>query len=676
MLGPDPESAEGPMRETAIRVLRVWGDALEASTRPLESFSVLPIVLAVACAACGGAPRASGSPGVGSMIVLGFDGLDYDLTTRMIAQGRLPNFARLARTGGLTPLATSVPPQSPVAWSSFIAGSDAGDHGIFDFMHRNPATLTPYLSTTRTEPPGPTIPIGRYQWPLRSGRVTLLREGRAFWEALEERGVPSTIVRMPANFPPSGSAHAELSGMGTPDLLGTYGTFAFYTSNPRAVPGPVPGGTIHRVAPVDGVVQASLTGPDDPFRRSRERSSVPFDLHVDTHTELVRLSMGDEERVLKAGEWTDWVPVSFPLSLMQHLRGMCRFYLKQVVPHLELYVTPTNIDPLTPALPISSPASFATDLAHATGRFYTQGMPEDTKGLAAGVLNVDEFLQQARFSAGEVRKQYRHLLARFQGGFLFYYVGHVDQVSHVMWRVMDPEHPAYARERDEPYRGVIEELYADLDRMVGETLEAMPRGATLVVMSDHGFASWRRSFHLNSWLEQNGYLARTRRTDWSGTLLADVDWTRTRAYGLGLNALYVNLKGREHYGVVPEDARPSLVKELASRLLAVVDPKTGQRAITKVYEREVLWSRARRPERAPDLVIGYAKGTRVSNQSAIGEIPAEVFADNLDAWSGDHCMDHEAVPGVLLSSRPLRRRASTLRELAGSLLAEYGIEWN
>ena len=162
--------------------------------------------------------------------------------------------------------------------------------------------------------------------------------------------------------------------------------------------------------------------------------------------------MGDEERVLKAGEWTDWVPVSFPLSLMQHLRGMCRFYLKQVVPHLELYVTPTNIDPLTPALPIPSPASFATD-GHATGRFYTQGMPEDTKGLAAGVLDVYEFLQQARFLAGEVRKQYRHLLARFQGGFLFYYVGHVDQVSHVMWRVMDPEHPAYARQLDEPDPG-------------------------------------------------------------------------------------------------------------------------------------------------------------------------------------------------------------------------------
>jgi predicted AlkP superfamily phosphohydrolase/phosphomutase len=346
-----------------------------------------------------------------------------------------------------------------------------------------------------------------------------------------------------------------------------------------------------------------------------------------------------------------------------------------VGPHLELYVTPTNIDPLAPALPISVPASFAADLAAATGRFYTQGMPEDTKGLAAGVLTVDEFLEQARLSAAEVRRQYRHLLRRFQAGFLFYYVGHVDQVSHVMWRTMDPEHPAYDRGRDERYRHVIEDLYVDLDGMVGETLEARPED-TLVVMSDHGFASWRRSFHLNSWLEQNGYLARRRGSDRRGTLLEDVDWSRTRAYGLGLNALYINVKGREQQGVVAGEARAALAKEIKSRLLGVVDPKTEQRAITKVYERDALWPRAQRLERAPDLIVGYAKGTRVSNQSAIGEIPSEVFADNLDAWSGDHCMDDEAVPGVLLSSRPLRGRASMLRELAASLLAEYGIDWN
>ena len=668
---------EGLMREVAARLTATFCRARGARTRLLERPLVLPIVLAVASAACGAHPHASGASGARSMIVLGFDGVDYGLTKQLLAQGRLPNFARLASAGGFTPLTTTVPPQSPVAWSSFIGGIDPGAHGIFDFMHRNPDTLTPYLSTTRTEPAGPVIPLGPYQWPLRSGRVTLLREGRPFWEALEKRGVRSTIVRMPANFPPSGSAHAELSGMGTPDLLGTYGTFAFYTSNPLAVSGQVAGGTIHRVRPVNGVVRATLAGPEDPFRRSRERSSAPFVVYIDAHTELVRLSIGTqgvEERVLKVGEWTDWVPVDFPLSLMQRVRGMCRFYLKQIVPHLELYITPPNIDPLAPALPIATPLAFAADLARATGRFYTQGMPEDTKSLAAGVLSTDEFLQQARLAADEVRRQYRHLVAQFKGGFLFYYVGHVDQVSHVMWRATDPGHPAYDRGRDERYRHVIEDLYVDLDRMVGETLAAKPRDAMLVVMSDHGFASWRRSFHLNSWLEQNGYLTRTKGSGRTSTLLADVDWARTRAYGLGLNALYLNVKGRERYGVVAADARPALVDEIASRLLRVVDPRSGQPAITKVYQRDTLWPGVQRPERAPDLVIGYAKGTRVSNQSAIGEIPADVFIDNVDAWSGDHCMDHEAVPGVLLASRPLRRRASSLRELAGALLAEYGIE--
>jgi len=168
------------------------------------------------------------------VIVLGFDGLDYGLTRDLMTRGRLPHFSRLAASGSFAPLGTSIPPQSPVAWSGFITGLDPGGHGIFDFVHRDPKTLTPYLSTTRTEAGGHVIALGKWQLPLSAGRVELLRRGRPFWDVLERHGIETTIIRMPANFPPSGRATRELSGMGTPDLLGTYGTFAFYTSEPYA----------------------------------------------------------------------------------------------------------------------------------------------------------------------------------------------------------------------------------------------------------------------------------------------------------------------------------------------------------------------------------------------------------------------------------------------------------
>jgi predicted AlkP superfamily phosphohydrolase/phosphomutase len=696
--------------------------------------AALVAIVAIAVAACTlfACGRRAAAPGP-KMIVLGFDGLDYTLTKRMLDEGRLPNFARLAKGGSFTPLGTSIPPQSPVAWASFITGLDPGGHGIFDFIHRDAKTLVPYLSTTKTETTGRTIGVAGYKIPLSGGSVTLLREGQAFWEPLESRGVKTTIVRMPANFPPSGTAGEELSGMGTPDLLGTYGTFSLYTSEPFAFAGrTVAGGKIHQVRVFDSMVRDTLRGPDNPYLATPQPVTVPFTAYIDrgaasdnggsgsanrdaagagsnrgsgsgsaAAVKLMVGESGEQVRVLKVGEWTDWVPLEFKLIASMKLRGMCRFYLKQVEPYFELYVTPLNLDPLAPALPISTPGSFAADLARATGRFYTQGMPEDTKAFSAGVFNADEFLAQAKLARDEVRRQYDAVLPRFLGeagsGLLFYYVGNVDQVSHMMWRATDPEHPAYNAETDARYKTVIEDLYIELDRMVGDTLDRIAAahaasgttGAassnsgsgsstaapapTVVVMSDHGFTSWRRTFHLNRWLEENGYLAVRSQTDRAAPLFGNIDWTRTRAYGLGLNGLYLNVRGREAQGIVEPGARAALADEIAAKLLQAIDPKTGQPAIAKMFRSDQAFHQVLRPAIAPDLIVGYAKGTRGSNESAIGEVPAVLFADNMDQWSGDHCMDPAAVPGVLFTSRRLSRSAATLQDLAAALLAEYGV---
>jgi predicted AlkP superfamily phosphohydrolase/phosphomutase len=617
------------------------------------------------------------SPTVGRrVIVLGFDGLDYELTRQMIESGQLPAFAQLARRGGFTPLGTTVPAQSPVAWSSFITGLDPGQHGIFDFVHRDPKTMLPYLSTTRTESADRTIPIGRWQLPLSSGKVELLRRGQPFWEVLEDRGVPTTIIRMPANFPPSGTATRELSGMGTPDLLGTYGTFSFYTSDWNAFAEEAPsGGVAYHVRVRAGRVRAYLEGPENPFLRAPEKVQAEFYAYPDRSKQFAKIVVGPEQRLLKVGEWSDWVPVEFSLAPTQTLPGQVRFFLKALDPYFELYASPVNIDPANAAMPVSTPPEYASELADATGRFYTQGMPEDTKGLRTGVLTDADFLSQARLAGEEIRAQYRYVLNRFDNGFLFYYFGNVDQVSHMMWRARDPQHPAFDPAQDGPHAGVVEELYRGLDAVVADTLEQMGPDDLLVVMSDHGFTSWRRSFHLNSWLRDNGYikLKDPARTD-AGDLFDNVDWSRTRAYALGLNGLYVNLKGRERDGIVLPSEREALVQELSAKLLAVIDPATGTQAITKAYRREQVYTLTDVDEIAPDLVVGYAKGTRGSDESALGAMPPVALVDNTSHWSGDHCMDADAVPGILLSSRALKRPAATLQQLPAALVSEFGVD--
>ena len=620
---------------------------------------------------CGG-PRTEGP----RVIVLGFDGLDYSLTRDLIARGRMPNFHRLSQQGSFAPLGTTIPPQSPVAWSTFITGLDPGAHGIFDFIHRDPQTLEPFLSTSKTEAAGKTLKLGKWQVPLSGGSVELLRRGQPFWEVLEERGIETTIIRMPANFPPSETATRELSGMGTPDILGTYGTFSFYTSEPYAFAGKtLAGGVVYPVDIYEGVVRAAIEGPDNPFLVKPEKLRSEFVAYIDSSQKFAKIVAGGEERLLKVGEWSDWVPVDFDMIPTQGLRAEVRFYLKQLDPYFALYVSPANIDPLAPALPISTPDDYAAELAQATGRFYSQGMPEDTKGLKTGVLTPAEFLQQAHIAGEENRQQFRYVLDRFRGGLLFYYFGNVDQVAHMMWRPMDPQHPAYKPDQDKQYAHVVEELYVGLDRIVGETLDRLRTDDLLVVMSDHGFTSWRRSFHLNSWLRDNGYIALVNpllKED--PGFFANVDWARTRAYALGLNGLYLNLKGRERSGIVDPAERDALLTEISNKLLQTIDPQTAAPAITKVYRREQVYTSAGHDDIAPDLVIGYAKGTRGSDESALGGMPPDIIVNNTDPWNGDHCMDHETVPGILLTSRALKKPAPSLQALAAAILAEYGID--
>lgn len=633
---------------------------------------VLMSALGLACARGNGGGGESGK----RVIVLGFDGLDYEFTKKLMEEGKLPAFSRAAANGSFGPLETSIPPQSPVAWSDFITGMDSGGHGIFDFLHRDKETLIPVFSMSQVSASGTTLKLGKYRFPLSGGSIELLRRGRPFWEVLENHRIETTVVRMPVNFPPSGTATRELSGMGTPDVRGGYGEFSFYTSKLFAFAGEdISGGDVYEVDIYDGVVQAKLYGPDNPLLIETEKLTSDFTVYLDPVDPVVKIVAGSEEVVLRAGEWSGWVPVEFPMIPTQTLGGMVRFYLRSVRPDFELYASPVQFDPMAPALPISTPDDYSAELAKAGGRFYVQGMPEDTKARESGVLTTEEFLAQAHIAGKEFADQLPYILDHFEDGLLFFYLGNVDQVSHVMWKVLDPGHPTYDPEVDPKYAGLIEELYIGLDAVVAQALERLSPDDTLIVMSDHGFASWRRSFHFNAWLRDKGYLVvKNPSLENDPGLFGNVDWERTRAYGVGFNSLYVNLKGREKNGIVPEGERKALLDEIGRALLAEIDPKTGGPVVTKVYPRDETYKDRGELEIGPDMIIGTAKGTRVSGHSALGAVGKEALTDNVDEWSGDHLMDYEAVPGILVTNRPLRKPAARLRDLAQSVLAEFGID--
>lgn len=641
---------------------------------------VLPVCLLALCAAGSSlllsCQRArGGSLSQKKLIILGIDGLDPDLLTKFMAEGKMPNFARLAQQGSFRRLTTSIPPQSPVAWSNLITGMNAGGHGIFDFIHRDPKTFQLYFSTSRVEGPKHSWHIGRWVVPLGSGTAEQLRHGKAFWEILDENGVHNYVFRIPANFPPIPAKGKTLSGMGTPDLRGTYGTFTFYTDDATAASGAVEGGEVIQVEVQNNRVTTNLVGPENTFRRNSPPATEPITVDVDPLEPVASISFQNQQLVLKEGEWSGWVPVEFQLvPLIGNVKGICRFYLKQAHPRFQLYVSPINIDPADPALPISTPSSYSRELEKQVGEFHTQGIAEDTKALSDGVLDDKEYLEQARTVLAEHRRAFDAEFPKFHQGLFFFYFSSLDLNGHMMWRLTDPQHPAYNAALAAQYGSALEEFYQQIDQVLGEVLLKVDDNTTLLVLSDHGFAPYRHSFNLNTWLLENGYIAlRDGATGDSGEPFAGVDWSRTRAYGLGLNGLYLNLRGREREGIVePGAPADALLREIRQKLLGVRDPKDQSQVITRID----LASEAYQGPYAhagPDALVGYNRGYRAGWKTILGAFPPDVLEDNTNAWSGDHCMDYTLVPGVLLSNRKIDAQAPALTDIAPTILAEFGI---
>ncbi len=599
--------------------------------------------------------------GTRKVIVLGLDGLDPKIVRRLLAAGALPNLARLQTQGGFGTVATTYPAQTPVAWSTFATGVNPGGHGIFDFLRRNPANYLPDIALTRYEQNGA----------FAAPRAVNLRRGEPVWSVLSQAGIPSVVLRCPCTYPPDPINGRILAGMGVPDLRGGFGTSTFYTTAPD-----VQRGESENVVALGsrgpGPIATHLIGPQKPRTRhsgTRDSHQQPITLEPDVAGNKVTVRSAGQPPALEVrlGQWSGWLRVKIKTGLFQSVSGAVRFFLKRLAPELEVYASPLNFDPEHPLFPISAPADYAAELARKIGAFHTTGMAEDHAGLNNDRLDELAFLQQCGDVWREREQMALHELARLREGFFFCLFDTPDRIQHMFWRCQ--------ADRAHELAHVIDEHYRQCDALVGRAMEFAGPDTLFMALSDHGFGGFQRGVHLNQWLHEQGLLqfkGGVQAGAAAGEFFHHVDWSRTKAYALGLAGIYVNLRGRESQGVVSQDEGQQLKATIKERLTGLADPEKGRIAVRGVAAREDVY-RGPYVAEAPDLIVNFAEDYRASWTTALGGVPAERFEDNRKKWSGDHIVDPALVPGVLFMNRPYHTEGARLLDMAPTVLSAFGL---
>jgi predicted AlkP superfamily phosphohydrolase/phosphomutase len=606
-------------------------------------------------------------------VIIGFDGMDPVVTEKLIKQGKLPNLARLRESGTFRSLATTVPPISPVAWSSFLTGVNPGKHNIYDFLTPDRGRYLPELSSARIEGPRRMLKLGRYKIPLSRPRISRLRKGTPFWHYLANAGISCSIIRVPITFPPERFPGTLLSGMCVPDLQGTQGTFSFHTTR-RLMHAANSKHVVFPLTKKGRSFWSYVPGPADSTRASGSAElRVPFSITPDISKRRAIIQVDGQRALLSEGNYSDWIELKFRAGIHATARGICRFYLKSVEPELELYVTPVNIDPAHPALPISHPLTYSVYLAKLNGLYATLGLAEDTWALNDGFLDEDAFLEQCYLIHQEREKMFFDALEKTRQGVCVCVFDITDRVQHMFWRHLGVENTAFAQAAGGDTRNVIEDLYTRMDELIGRTIEKIASDDLLFVLSDHGFKAFRWGVNLNSWLHDHGYLV-LKENATPGDWFEGVDWARTRAYALGLNGIYLNVKGRERSGTVEAGSEAAQLRaELCQKLGGLVDPKNSHVAVLRVLEAVKAYSGPYR-QNAPDLIVGFGEGYRASWDSVQGKVTSTIFDFNDKAWSGDHCIDPSLVPGVLFSNWKIAGDQHAIVDIAPTLLTTFGIK--
>jgi len=605
--------------------------------------------------------------GARRVVVLGLDGQDPELTEKFMNEGILPTFARLRESGSFLPLGTSVPAESPVAWSSFMTGSNPGKHGIYDFLVPNCRAMVPELSSSSVSPPGRTLKLGRYRIPIGKPRITSGRKGKTFWKILGEYGVFSSIVRVPLTFPPEKFNGVLLSAMCVPDLKGSQGTFFYYTSDP-AEKRQLTSGVQLPLTLEGAIARGVISGPENTLRAEGGEMEVPFEVRLPgQESGGCELRIGKERWALTEGEYTPWIKVVFRPGLGVKVQGISRFLLLEAKPHVRLYMTPLHIDPEKPAIPISHPFVYAPYLAKAHGTFATLGVAEDTSALNEGIIDEEAFLAQCDFIHEEREKMFFDAVDKTPEGLVVCVFDLTDRVQHMFFRYLDEGHPALRGKDSEKYRHVVRDTYVRMDDLLRRVMEKVGDDTVLMVLSDHGFKPFRRGVNLNAWLRREGYLAEKENAH-GRDMLQDVDWKRTQAYAVGFGGIYLNLKGREAQGIVePGEGAESLKAEIREKLLGLHDEEEGVGAVKEVFDRNSVY-KGPYVSQAPDLMTGFRVGYRAAWHSVTGGVGEAVFEDNERPWGGDHNMNPADVPGMFFCNRKVLKENLHIEDVGPTVL--------
>jgi len=601
------------------------------------------------------------------IILLGMDGLDPKVLTPLMEKGEMPNFSKLAESGSYSSLATSNPAQSPVAWASIATGNNPGNHGVFDFLGRRLADYMPILAVNKMNP--------KNMFAKREAMFLPVMQSDSFWDYTSDKDIPSTVLKWPMTFQPRQNKAKLYSGLGVPDIKGGLGRYAFYTT--REIPVNEEGHEkVVKVTRNGTQIKTHVAGPNVAKMRAREEAKVDLDI-VCSEDSTAEINLDGKKLILKERQWSEWTAVTFKLGMMKTTTGTVKFYLNSINPEFELYMTPVQINPKDPAFIISSPDEYIKELANEVGYFYTLGMPEDTKAIEEGRIDEEAFIKMCDEIIEEQEKMLWYEMDRFKEGVLASAFFSTDRLQHIFWVTRDPEHPLYEKAYAEKYGHVIDDCYKTMDRILGDVMQKVDDDTALIVFSDHGFTTFRRTVHLNSWLVENGFMTLTEKIAQDdkegGALFQYVDWKKTRAFALGFGSIYLNLKGREKNGIVAAGSEAeSLTNEIIEKLSQLKDPKDGTPVVRNVYKSRDIYS-GKELSASSDLIVGFEDGFRSSWQTAIGGAPFCLVEDNLKKWSGDHIVDPSIVPGILLTNFKVERENPDLKDIAPTVLKCFGM---
>lgn len=671
-------------------------------------------------------------------MILGFDGLDLGLVSGWLAAGLLPNLARLAAEGSFAPLATTTPAESPVAWAAFCACSNPGKTGIFDFLTKADHSYYPRLATAHEErrpfhgqvwkrwglptAAGAALAAGLFGIE-RACRVSSRRAflsaipvgalaaggglyaanvlvpahlptpvgdrlGTSFWTVAGQAGIQSAVLQAPVSFPAAELPNGRiLCGLGVPDIRKTWGTGTLFDSEAQGATDTEMGGKLIGIRPdADSVCRTHVLGPPNFLRRDEPAVLLPLRLDADTVNRRLTIRLAGQSQALAERQWSDFFEMPFRLNPLVSVTGIGRFFLIECGRRIRLYLSPVSFHPahVPPHVNLSYPHGYAAELARAIGPYRTLGWAIDTWSLNTGFLDEEAFLEDAYAVMAQREAMLQYELDRGDWQLLFHLFQGTDRIQHMFWRFLDPSHPAHDPDLARRHGEAVLRIYQAADAVVGRVRAKLRPDDVLMVLSDHGFASFAKAVNVNTVLAQAGLLTlkdtapvRDRRLDdlfGRGEFWPNVDWSRTEAFSLGLSQVYLNCTWREPEGIVHpgrdyQETRARVIKALAN----LRDPETGAPVVhSVVIPREVYDGPAL--DHAPDLVLGLHRGYRVSWQTALGGIPPEAVEPNRARWSGDHCsVAAPLLPGVLFANRPLCGEGARIIDVGVTALDFLGV---